>query len=175
MSKSSTDSGGIAKRVSRNKWIVLAVGIAALATDLLSKQWALANLDDGVRRPVLGSFLSLELIHNPGAAFSVGTGTTWIFTVVSILVLVVIVWYVATGRVRDGVVAVLIGFIAGGAAGNLFDRLVRPPGVGSGHVVDFLNYNGWFVGNVADIWIVVGVVVLVVYLFVVDQKDGKNE
>ena len=40
----------------------------------------------------------------------------------------------------------------------MIDRLIQPPGIGVGHVVDFINYNGFFVGNVADIWIVVGAI-----------------
>jgi signal peptidase II len=50
--------------------------------------------------------------------------------------------------------AVALGLLLGSALGNLTDRFVRPPGGGEGHVVDFLDYNGWFIGNVADIWIV---------------------
>ena len=49
-----------------------------------------------------------------------------------------------------------LGLLLGAALGNLTDRFVRPPGGGQGHVVDFLDYNGWFIGNVADIWIVGG-------------------
>lgn len=158
-----------------NRWLVLIVAILALAADLGTKWWAQRALDDGVVYPIFGSYFSLELIHNPGAAFSMGTGSTWFFTVVSAAVLVFVIWYVASGRVQDRFVAVLIGFIAGGAAGNLYDRLVRPPGFGSGHVVDFLNYNNWFVGNVADIWIVVGVLVLVIYLFVTDAPGDKSD
>ena len=48
-----------------------------------------------------------------------------------------------------------MALLFGGAIGNLIDRLIQPPSFGMGHVVDFLNWNGWFVGNVADIYIVV--------------------
>src|SRR5918998_438862 len=47
--------------------------------------------------------------------------------------------------------AVALGMLLGGAVGNLADRLAREPGFGRGHVVDFLDYAGFFVGNVADI------------------------
>ena len=50
--------------------------------------------------------------------------------------------------------AVGLGAVLGGALGNLLDRLFRAPGPGRGHVVDFLDYGGLFVGNLADIAIV---------------------
>ena len=65
-------------------WLVALVAIAALGLDLLTKAWALANLEEGVAQPFLGNFIKLQLIHNPGAAFSLGAGSTWIFTILSI-------------------------------------------------------------------------------------------
>ena len=52
----------------------------------------------------------------------------------------------------------------GGAVGNLIDRLTADPGFGVGHVTDFIAYGTWFVGNVADIWIVLGAALLAVAL-----------
>lgn len=148
-------------RSGRGLWIVVAVAVLALAADLATKAWALANLPEGEKRPLIGDFITLQLIHNPGAAFSLGAGTTWIFTILSAAIIVAIIWY--STSVTDPLLAVLLGFLAGGAAGNLWDRLSRPPGFGRGHVVDFLNYNDWFIGNVADIWIVVAAVLLVIW------------
>ena len=50
--------------------------------------------------------------------------------------------------------ALALGLLLGGALGNLTDRLLRAPGFGRGHVVDFIDYGGLFIGNVADIAIV---------------------
>lgn len=153
-------------------WLVGLVAIFAVAADLLTKAWALSNLEEGVAQPFIGNFIKLQLIFNPGAAFSLGSGSTWIFTILSAVILGVIIWY--STRVTNPWMAVLLGFIAGGAAGNLWDRLTRPPGFGRGHVVDFLNYNDWFIGNVADIWIVVGAIVLIVWkLFDEDGEDTR--
>ena len=153
-------------------WLMAVVAIVALALDLLSKAWALANLEEGVAQPFLGTFIQLQLIHNPGAAFSLGAGSTWIFTILSIGIICLIFWYAT--RVDSTLLAVLLGLIAGGAAGNLWDRLTRPPGIGQGHVVDFINYNGWFIGNVADIWIVGAALALILWkLFEKDSGDTK--
>lgn len=145
-------------------WIASVTAAIAVATDQLTKWWVLQNLAEGERRPLLGDFFSLKLIHNPGAAFSFGEGITWIFSLLSLIVVLAIAYWVASGRVQDRFLAFLLGLIGGGAIGNLIDRLTRPPGIGRGHVVDFLNYNDWFVGNVADIWIVGGAALLVIYL-----------
>ncbi len=139
---------------------MLVVAVAAVALDQASKQWALGALTEGEPRPLVGDLLTLQLVHNSGAAFSVGAHATWVFTVISALIVGAIA--VAAPRIADLPTAWALGFLGGGAVGNLIDRLVRPPSFGQGHVVDFINYNGWFVGNVADIWIVVAALFLAV-------------
>lgn len=119
--------------------------------DLGSKLWAASALADGHRVPVLGDLLSLRLIRNPGAAFSIGTGSTWLLTILAVVILVVIVR--ASRRIGSRGWAVALGLLLGGALGNLTDRLFREPGFGRGHVVDFIDYRV-FIGNVADIAIV---------------------
>ena len=56
--------------------------------------------------------------------------------------------------------AVAIGLVWGGAVGNLLDRLFAPPGFGRGHVTDFLAYGNLFIGNLADVALGAGVIVL---------------
>jgi len=138
-------------------WLVAA---AVVLVDQLSKQWALTHLEEGIKRPVLGGKLSLELVFNGGAAFSLGAGYTWILTLIAIGVTVGIVYYAR--RAQSNFAAVLFGVGLGGAIGNLLDRLFRAPGFGRGHVVDMINYNDWFVGNIADIAIVGAALVFVV-------------
>ncbi|MDO4258742.1 MAG: signal peptidase II [Actinomycetaceae bacterium] len=134
--------------------IAYGAGLAAFGaiTDQLSKEWALVALADGQKRPVIGNLLSLDLIHNSGAAFSLGSSMTWIFTVLSVVILGALAYWIWRGCSLWMTIA--IGLLGGGAIGNLIDRLIREPGFGVGHVVDFINYNDLFIGNVADIWIV---------------------
>ncbi|MDO5049637.1 MAG: signal peptidase II [Actinomycetaceae bacterium] len=131
------------------------VAIVAIVTDQLSKAWALQNTSPDRIDPFIGSFISFQLVFNPGAAFSLLAHSTWIFTILSALISVFVLWYIT--RVVSKWWAVALGLLFGGAIGNLIDRLFRPPSFGEGHVIDFLNWNGWFVGNVADIYIVVAV------------------
>lgn len=116
--------------------------------DQFTKMWALSNLRPGVRQPWLGELLQLHLIFNPGAAFSIGAGFTWVFTLVQAIVPAVILWF--SPRLRAWPWAVGAGLAVGGALGNLTDRLIRDPGFGVGHVVDFLELPHWPIFNVAD-------------------------
>ncbi len=137
--------------------VVIATALCYV-TDQLTKWWALSALPGRGRVALIGDLLGLRLIGNSGAAFSLGAGRTWIFTLISIVVVVVVAR--AARRVTSRAWALTFGLLLGGALGNLTDRMVREPGPGRGHVVDFIDY-GWFIGNVADIWIVVAAVLLV--------------
>lgn len=146
----------------RRRLLTTLVVIAAsvLLLDQLSKQWALASLEEGVRRALVGDLLGLQLVFNPGAALGIATGMTWVLTVVATVVVVVVVR--ASRRLGSTTWAVALGLLLGGAIGNLIDRFAREPGFARGEVVDFIAYLDWFVGNVADVAIVVaaGLIVL---------------
>lgn len=150
---------------------VIAVGV--LIADLLSKQAALANLATGDVIELPGGFFSLRLVLNPGAAFSFATGMTWVFTLIAAAVVVVVVR--VARRLDSRAWAVALGLLLGGAVGNLLDRLFRPPGFARGHVVDFIDYGGFFVGNVADIAIVVAAVLMGWLAFRGIGVDGTRE
>jgi signal peptidase II len=145
--------------------IIAVFAVLVLAADQFTKYLALQNLPFETPVPVLGDFLIFYLVRNPGAAFSLGEGVTWIFTIALAAVSVLIVWLAAT-RIRSRLWAVALGLLLGGVLGNLTDRLLREPGFAVGHVVDFIN-TPWMmpaIYNVADIFIVsmmIGVALLV--------------
>ncbi|MBU5422610.1 signal peptidase II [Cellulomonas hominis] len=152
---------------------LVALAAVTLVLDQATKAWALQALDEGVRRQVLGDLLGLQLLFNPGAALGIATGTTWLLTIVAIVVVVVIVR--VAGRLGSRAWAVALGLLLGGALGNLTDRIVRDPGVFRGHVVDFIAYLDWFVGNVADIAIVVAAGMLMLLSLMGIRLDGTRE
>ena len=128
------------------------VALGVVVVDQLSKQWAISSLEPGQVHEVLGRWLAIELVRNPGAALSLGDAHTWLITAIGIAVSVGIIVYAR--RAQTTLAVWLFGIGLGGALSNLIDRLFRAPGFGQGHVVDMINYNGWFVGNIADIAIV---------------------
>jgi signal peptidase II len=149
----------------RRRLYAVLLGLAAtvLVVDQATKVWALRALTPGDPVDLVGSLVRLNLIRNPGAAFSIGDGATWVLTAVSLVILGWVV--VAARRVGTTAWAVALGLLLGGALGNLVDRFLRAPGPGRGHVVDFIDYFGWFVGNVADIAIVVGAGIIMVLAY----------
>ena len=159
-------------RASRRVVVVLVVAVVVLVVDQLTKVWALSAL--GIeRRAVVGDLLGLQLTRNPGAALSIATGMTWVLTLVAAGVVVVVLR--TARRATSNAWTVTFGLLLGGALGNLGDRLFRDPGPLRGHVVDFIAYSDWFIGNVADIAIVVaaGLVMLLVARGV--RLDGTRE
>lgn len=129
--------------------------IAALVygIDQYSKYLVTEFLTLGEQVPVLGEFLQFNYVKNAGAAFSLGSGTTWIFAIIASAVAIFIVAF--AHRIRSVGWAVLFGMLLGGNLGNLTDRLMREPGFGIGHVVDFLQLYAFpAIFNVADIAIV---------------------
>ena len=147
-----------ARRRRLARWVFLLAAVV-LATDQLTKWWALSSLTEGGPSvSVIGDLLQLRLVFNPGAAFSIATGTTWLLTIVVVAVVVVILRSVR--RLGSRGWAVALGLLLGGALGNLGDRLFRQPGFARGEVVDMIDYAGFFVGNVADIAIVSAAVLI---------------
>ena len=152
--------------------LLAAVAVVALALDAITKTVVVASMTDGERIPLLGDVVSLVLIRNPGAAFSLATGMTWVLTLVAVAVVAGIARIAR--RLRSAGWAVALGLVLGGALGNLADRFLRGPGPLEGHVVDFVSVGWWPVFNVADSAICVGGAVLVVLALLGRDIDGTR-
>jgi len=149
-------------------WVPAAViGVLGLTIDQVAKAVALANLDPQHPIPLLGGLVTLQLIGNPGAAFSMGEGFTAVLTCVAIAALIAVVGW-GIPRVRHMGWAVTGGLLAAGIAGNLWDRLFRPPAPFQGHVVDFIQLPYFAILNIADIFIT-SAAVLVVWLSMITK------
>jgi signal peptidase II len=159
--------------------ILLLGGIAALvlAVDVLTKVVAVARLEGKPPVELLGGAVYLVLVRNPGAAFSLATGYTWVLSLVAVAVVVVIVRIAR--RLRSTGWAVALGLVLGGALGNLGDRIFRTPGPLRGHVVDVVSLfapdgSVWPVFNLADACIVSGGVLLVLLALTGRELDGTR-
>lgn len=140
--------------------IALAIAGAGYALDQLTKQWAVAHLDPADPPVLLGGLLRLQLVFNPGAAFSMGENLTVVLTLVSVAALTYVLARLLP-RTRHRGWAVAFGLLLAGICGNLTDRLVRPPGFAHGHVVDFLQLPHFAIFNVADMCITFAAVAIV--------------
>lgn len=132
-----------------------------IAIDQLAKFLVIENLKPGVPVSVLGDLLKLVLVYNDSAAFSIGFGATWIFTITSSLATLLLLWFAPKLETMSW--SITGGLALGGVVGNLIDRIFREPGFGQGHVVDFLSIPFNFpIFNIADMAIVAVAVIVVV-------------
>ena len=134
--------------------------------DQLTKAWAISELrprmSPGGPGPVevVGTLVRLTYTQNTGAAFSMGAGYTWIFSIVAVAVAIVII---RSARELGSIAwAIALGGLLGGLMGNLIDRLIRDPGIGQGYVVDFIQLPHFAVFNFADMSITCSAVLMVV-------------
>ncbi|MCU1407269.1 MAG: lspA [Glaciihabitans sp.] len=130
---------------------IVASGVYVL--DQITKYVIVSTMSEGDTVPFVGELLQLHYVKNSGAAFSLGEGMTWIFSIVATAVAVFIV--VFARRIRSVGWAILFGLLLGGNLGNLTDRLFREPSFAQGHVIDFLQLQAFpAIFNIADVSIV---------------------
>ncbi len=156
----------------RRVGVLIAVAVAALALDVLSKIAVVAQLEHREPIRLLGDLLTLTVSRNSGAAFSIGTGMTIVFTVIAVGVIVAILR--TARRLRSLPWAISLGLLLGGATGNLIDRIARSPAPLQGHVVDWIELPHWPLFNLADSAIVCGGALAVLLAARGLQIDGSR-
>jgi signal peptidase II len=157
--------------------LLAVVAVAILGLDILTKALSVAELEGRPPVELLGGAVYLVLVRNPGAAFSLATGYTWVLTLIAVAVVVVIVRI--SRKLRSTGWALALGLVLGGALGNLTDRLFRAPGPLQGHVVDVVSVfapdgSVWPVFNLADSSIVCGGILLVLMALLGRELDGTK-
>jgi lipoprotein signal peptidase len=153
--------------------LLLAIAVAVLATDIVTKVIVVATLTNRPYVHVIGNFLMLTETRNPGAAFSIGgPSTTVLFSAIAVGVVIFIVR--TSRRIRSVGWAITLGLLLGGATGNLVDRIFRYPGPFRGWVVDWIVLPHWPVFNVADSCIVCGGVLAVLMAMLNIRIDGSR-
>jgi signal peptidase II len=161
-------SSAVVVRRWRRIGAVLGIGAVVVALDQLTKTWAEHRLTNHTIHVVWTLRLQLQL--NPGVAFSLGQGSTRLVTIIALFVLAAVV--VTAWRTSGRLLAVALGLVVGGAAGNLTDRLFRNNG---GRVIDFIDLRWWPVFNVADMAVSCGVVLaLAVAVFGVEPSHAGD-
>ncbi|MCA1821463.1 MAG: signal peptidase II [Pseudonocardiaceae bacterium] len=161
----------------RRTGLLAAAAGVTLVLDVLSKIILVATLEGHPPVKLLDGALYLVVFRNSGAAFSLGTGLTWVLSLIAVGVVVVIIRLAS--RLRSTGWALGLGLVLGGALGNLVDRLLRAPGPLRGHVVDFVSLlapdgSVWPVFNLADSAIVCGGLLLVFLAATGRDFDGTR-
>jgi len=147
-------SGG---KPTRRLALLAGPALVVLITDQVSKDLVRRGLQHGRVIDLLGGLVRLDFTRNSGAAFGMFRAGGLVFAAIALLVAAGIVLSYQRVARSAALVRLGLGFIAGGAIGNLLDR------VRFGYVVDFVDLRWWYVFNVADSAIVAGVGLLVLH------------
>jgi signal peptidase II len=150
------------------------IALWVVVLDLVTKQLAVATLAHAPV-PILGDWLTLRLVFNPGAAFGIHVGqySRWVFMVLALVALLVLGSMVRVTRSAQWVRLTALALVCGGAVGNLLDRVRSGRGV-----VDFIDvWVGafhWPTFNVADMAVTCGAIALALVLWQEGRQGGET-
>ena len=151
--------------------IIPIIGVLILILlDKGTKLWALANLKPIHNMTLVEGFMDLTFVENRGVAFGMFSGQRWFILLLTGIIAAGLIWFYVTMPKKKEYfpLRVSLVLVLSGAVGNIIDRLFR------GYVVDFFEFTffEWPVFNVADIYVVVGVILLaLMIIFVVKDED----
>jgi len=155
-------------------WVL---AVAIILADRLSKAWIVANLSEYATTAVLPWLSPIALftrLPNTGVAFGMFPQLGGVFKILSAAVIVAIIFFHRSVEPKDWLTHIALGFMVGGATGNLIDRLTY------GHVVDFIDLNFWpfhnfAIFNIADASIVIGVFLLLIVVWIQERQAARVE
>lgn len=151
-----------------------------LLVDQITKYIAVSTLNIGVSVPVVGDLVRWTLTYNPGGAFGLRLGSSAYYLVSSFIIFFILVYYIWRNR-SAAYIAVPLSIVAGGAAGNIVDRLRL------GEVIDFVdcdffnihigsyNMDRWPIFNVADMAVSTGIVITILLIFFYSRKTDESQ
>lgn len=150
--------------------IPIVITILLILLDQGTKLWALGSLKPIHSMTVVEGFLDLTFVENRGVAFGMLSGQRWFILLLTVVIVGALVYFYRTLPRKKAYLPLRAALllVLSGAVGNIIDRLLR------GYVVDFFEFTffDWPVFNVADIYVVVGVLLMVfLILFVMKDED----
>ena len=142
----------------------LVSGIAVLMLDQISKYLVVTRVPEGTSRELIHNFLYIVNVKNTGAAFGIFQGYTGILTIISFIAIILIIILKIILNLDYGFYNVVLGFILGGAMGNLVDRFFV------GEVTDFISFTIFPpVFNVVDSFLVIGFSLIIILILIKSQ------
>lgn len=143
--------------------------IIFFAIDIISKILIDNYLELSIRNAVINNFFSITKVYNTGASWSIFSGHQIFLIIISIIILICLFYY--SLKFKENIRNILaFSLLYGGIFGNLFNRIFN------GYVIDFLDFNlfgyDYPVFNLADVWIVIGIFLLIIAIY---KKEDENE
>jgi signal peptidase II len=150
--------------------------LAVFIADAVTKKIAISSLGHYKTFDYLGGFLRFDLTYNRGGVFGIMQGYQHMFLIVSIIVLIIMIFYYFYEANMPQLFRIALACIIGGAAGNIFDRLIT----GRPGVVDFISIGvdgvyRWPTFNIADMLIIAGACLLVIVVYREDKKVTSDD
>lgn len=154
--------------------LAIITGLAVLGIDQYTKIFMLEYLaNKSNETKIIPGFIDLILVHNGGGAWGMLSGHTWILLSVTIVIMLISVTLLLKMGLQNKLMFWAIILVLSGGIGNMIDRIFR-----DGKVVDFLHFTFWSqfpVFNVADIAIVLGAGLLVLYFIISSVKESRKK
>ena len=150
--------------------VMMAIIVAILVVDLVTKYVFDAKLAGGESVTVIPYLFNFRIVHNYGAAWGMLAGKQVFLIVLTFIFLGIFIFYYIKEKNKSWLLNVTFGFLFAGCLGNLYDRLIF------GYVRDMIEFDFWKsfpIFNFADVALSVGVVLLVVYLIIYFAKETK--
>lgn len=151
---------------------MVAIAVAILTLDLLTKYLLDARLEFGVEYKIIPHLFNFQMVYNMGAAWGMLAGKQVFLIVLTLVFLAIFTFYYVKEKNKTWLLTIGFGCLYGGCIGNLYDRL------GYGYVRDFIQFDFWKgfpVFNFADAFLCLGVLLFAIYLIMYFVKNSKNK
>ena len=145
--------------------IYFLIAIFVIIIDQASKFLVRSNFSLYESVEMIPNFFHLTYIENPGAAFGILENKRIFFLLITIFVIIFIIWFMKTMEKEEPKTNIFLAMVIGGALGNMIDRIIK------GTVTDFLDFLVWPVFNIADSFIVVGMIAAAYFVIKSDRKE----
>ncbi len=147
----------------------LVLTILLVIIDQMTKYFTVQNISLGEVVEFIPNIVSLTYIRNTGAAFSILEGQMWFFYIITVIVVAFLLYYMYTEAKENKGLGFILSLVLAGALGNFIDRIVFK------YVIDMikLEFIDFAIFNVADSYLTVGVILLIIYTFYDERKNKQ--
>lgn len=147
----------------------LVLTILLVIIDQMTKYFTVQNISLGEVVEFIPNIVSLTYIRNTGAAFSILEGQMWFFYIITVIVVAFLLYYMYTEANENKGLGFILSLVLAGALGNFIDRIVFK------YVIDMikLEFIDFAIFNVADSYLTVGVILLIIYTFYDERKNKQ--
>ena len=151
--------------------MIIIVSVISLILDIGSKYYISKNFIVYESKTIIKNFLDITYVKNTGAAFSILKDNTWMITIISLMIIMGVIYYIYKNKPSNNIENIGYGMVIGGALGNFIDRIIY------GYVIDFIDIYifsyDYPIFNIAYIGVVIGIILILITS--IKESSDKNE